>query len=1074
MPKDIGETMFTYASYEALGGLKGAMAKRAEEIVGGLPAAAQAALPRVLRALTTTTGLADQAPVARVAQLEAFAIGSSERTLIDAFIAARLLVAGESGAASTVWLAHEALIGRWQRAKDQLAADRRDLETRSLIERQLRRWSQARGRAQRLLLLRNPDLANAVDLTRRWGDELDTPMRRFIRQSRRRNRRRLALASATLVLLIAAIGYSIYDGVSAANRYNAALIEQSRVLARDAEVAIQQGNSGLALQLALAALPGKLADPDRPFVKEAGYALENAFANRHERFVLRGHQKPVGLAAFSPDGAYVVTTSKDNTARLWNVKTGEMTVVLPHTDNVVSAAFSPDSTRVVTASWDKKATVWDAKSGLSLKVLAHDGIVTSAVFSPDGTRVVTASDDRTARIWDLRSGSVAILRHSNRVNAAKFSPNGTRIVTASGINWLSDARDPTGANRNLAVGAAIWNAGTGALVFRLIGHENTVRYAAYSHDGRLIVTTSTDGTARLWDANKGMQVAKLDNPAGDVEFAAFAPDDSVLLTMTLGQPVRIWNAAFGSSSLKIGTQLATLGRDEDVTSASFSCDGSMIVTTSKDRTVRFWRPQDAKLLGFFRGHTGQVNSAAFSPDCLDVATASDDGTARVWTVRLESAALVDVLRGHDDRVTAVAFSPDGTQVLTASMDGTGKLWDMRRRAVVHEMKGHGGPIDSAKFSRDGQQILTASRDGTARLWDTRSGITQAVFQGHAGSVNAADIEPKGGHVVTASDDMTARIWDKKTPRTSAVLPGHTGPVTAVAFSPDGTRVVTGSEDQTARLWDVSTTRTLSILSGHEGPVTFVAFSFDGTRVLTASSTVVRSRAGAPRGDSSLRLWDAKTGLLLRELWRGSKEGDCETRGIYAKIQATYASFSPDGTRIAMAADCDSERIRLWDAATGSPIAVAHRDNHGSSPIVFSRDGRRLIMGESSGTAWVLDAASGTPIGMLLGEGGELTARGQNRSREYPDEWVGPTAVSPDGNLIAIGALDGTARLWQITRCQDLIDAALVAVRSSRLEFTPAERTLYFPSVVQPDPVVRIANMFGRLLSWAVLAGDGCY
>ena len=184
-----GETVLTHANYEALGGLEGAIANRADEIMRGLPAAAQAALPQVLRSLTTVSNTADQAPVARSAALASFGVASPARILVDAFVAARLLVAaGETGTLPSVRLAHEALISGWQRARDQLAADRRDLETRTLVERQFGRWRQARGRARRLLLLRNPDLANAADLARRWGDELGPVLRDFIKRSSRRAR----------------------------------------------------------------------------------------------------------------------------------------------------------------------------------------------------------------------------------------------------------------------------------------------------------------------------------------------------------------------------------------------------------------------------------------------------------------------------------------------------------------------------------------------------------------------------------------------------------------------------------------------------------------------------------------------------------------------------------------------------------------------------------------------------------------------------------------------------------------------------------------------------------------------
>ncbi len=118
-------------------------------------------------------------------------------------------------------------------------------------------------------------------------------------------------------------------------------------------------------------------------------------------YALAGHTGPVTSAAFSPDGALIVTAGDDGTAKVWDVATGtELHTLAGHTAGVTSAAFSPDGALVVTASDDNTAKVWDVATGDEVYTLAgHTGPVTSAAFSPDGALVVTASDDNTARTW---------------------------------------------------------------------------------------------------------------------------------------------------------------------------------------------------------------------------------------------------------------------------------------------------------------------------------------------------------------------------------------------------------------------------------------------------------------------------------------------------------------------------------------------------------------------------------------------------------------------------------------------------------------------------------------------------
>jgi tetratricopeptide (TPR) repeat protein len=196
-------SVLTYESMRALGSLKGAIATRAEAAITALPAHVQATLPRVLRALVTVSRSGAE-PTAREAPMAHFAENSEERRIVDALLdpQMRLLVAEADGdgARVRVRLAHEALITHWQRAKQQIAQDRDDLRTRAAVEEVEVEWRAAPASRKRFYLLRDPRLANAVDLLSRWGPELDSSTGNFIRASVRRGRLRHQLTAVAAIV----------------------------------------------------------------------------------------------------------------------------------------------------------------------------------------------------------------------------------------------------------------------------------------------------------------------------------------------------------------------------------------------------------------------------------------------------------------------------------------------------------------------------------------------------------------------------------------------------------------------------------------------------------------------------------------------------------------------------------------------------------------------------------------------------------------------------------------------------------------------------------------------------------
>jgi WD40 repeat protein len=372
-----------------------------------------------------------------------------------------------------------------------------------------------------------------------------------------------------------------------------------------------------------------------------------------------------------------------------------------------------------------------------------------------------------------------------------------------------------------------------ALRERLVmAHDDAVEKAAFSPDGKRVITASSDKTARIWDAASGKQIGELRGHEGGVNSAAFSRDGLRIVTASGDGTARIWDAATGQP---IGHPLG--GYTLPVNTAVFSPDGKRIVTASANNTARVWDASTGQPIGQpLNGHRGPVFSAVFSPDGQRIATGSYDRTVRLWNAAT-GRPIGEPLCCHEDAVISVAFSPDGKLILSASYDNTVRRWDtISGRPIGGPATAHGGPVLSVAFSPDGRFVATASADKAVRIWDAATGDRMGeTLGGHNDEVWSAAFSPDGRRVVTASHDKTARIFDVASGEAPGEpLQGHGSGVLSATFSPDGLRIVTASADKTARIWDAMSRKAITELRGHTGEVWSAAFSPDGKRVVTAS------------------------------------------------------------------------------------------------------------------------------------------------------------------------------------------------------------------------------------------------
>ncbi|MBY0459082.1 MAG: protein kinase, partial [Gemmataceae bacterium] len=201
----------------------------------------------------------------------------------------------------------------------------------------------------------------------------------------------------------------------------------------------------------------------------------------------------------------------------------------------------------------------------------------------------------------------------------------------------------------------------------LKGHQGKVETVDWSADGARILTEA-GGLVRLWDAETGAEIAKIRTTGTfrrirDLPRAPFSPDGKLFITFTDGHPVAILRDA------RTGTEVKTLvGHSSTIETATWSNDGTKIVTGSRDGTARVWDSKTGQPITVFRGHVAAdvratgVRTATWSPDGSQVATTGYDNMLRLWDPSTAKESLP--ARAHGANGSCCVWSPDAARLLT--------------------------------------------------------------------------------------------------------------------------------------------------------------------------------------------------------------------------------------------------------------------------------------------------------------------------------------------------------------------------------------------------------------------------
>lgn len=371
--------------------------------------------------------------------------------------------------------------------------------------------------------------------------------------------------------------------------------------------------------------------------------------------------------AFNADGTFLAASGKTN-FQIWeffvednNVDYMPYLEVSGHKDDIQSLSFNPQQDLLLTSSLDQTIRVWNIHTGEQVAMIAGYMDTPILAYNHDGSLLAVAGEYEGANeavvLLDGETGEVVRVLESdfNETDCLAFSPDGTLV--AAGQGWLG-----RGAIK-------VWNVETGELHHH---YEEVIRAGslAFSPDNRWLATAPRhdDEQVYLIDLQSDEIAMTLgeDTYTDDVMGVAFNPDSTALAAGGLDEVLYLWDVQTGEMTAEL-TEI-----DSSIQAVQYSPDGSLLATGHGDGNVFVWNPTSGAVRTRLYAGVGRVSTLAFHPDQRSLLAVGGDNGATVWDLRANTELIS--LEGPQSSIRSLAFHPSGQILAGTGGDGVVRLW----------------------------------------------------------------------------------------------------------------------------------------------------------------------------------------------------------------------------------------------------------------------------------------------------------------------------------------------------------------------------------------------------------------